>query len=400
MNRQYARRRHRKLWTGLAVVAILAAGGRIASAKRPADFTGPKQPAAQQAGATPLEESPLDRAVRELPKAEKDREQHSPAHSHAPASPHKEHAPSHAAKNGGFVAAFLACWCLSPSMILSGLLIAALLSLIGVLVVARDQIFIGAAVAQASALGIAVGLWSGGLLGIGWLGGDVFLASVAVVFAVSAALVTAKGGTAGVESAEVITGWVFLGSAALSVLLLAHGPYSMRQIQRVLTSTLIGADAIDVWTFAIFLAITAAGLAFFHRKILLSAVDPETAAAIGLRVGWWTTLVCLWLGLAVGLSMRVSGLLFTFGYLVMPAVIAKNICREIRPLFLVAPVVAVATAAVGFTLAHYYDVPPAQMSVAALCLFVVLGWCFRLARGVFSGAGQPGGAPGGITPTQ
>ena len=40
-------------------------------------------------------------------------------------------------------------------------LIALLLSMIGVLVIAKDQIFLSAAVSQASTLGIALGMWAG-----------------------------------------------------------------------------------------------------------------------------------------------------------------------------------------------------------------------------------------------
>ena len=49
-------------------------------------------------------------------------------------------------------------WALFHNTHLVGRLIRLLLALIGVLVVARDQIFIGAAVSQASTLGIAIAL--------------------------------------------------------------------------------------------------------------------------------------------------------------------------------------------------------------------------------------------------
>lgn len=46
-------------------------------------------------------------------------------------------------------------------------------------------------------------------------------------------------------------------------------------------------------------------------------------------------------------------------------------------MFLVAPVVAVGTAAVAFVLANAYDDPPAQMTVALLCLVLVVAWGVR-----------------------
>jgi ABC-type Mn2+/Zn2+ transport system permease subunit len=75
-------------------------------------------------------------------------------------------------------------------------------------------------------------------------------------------------------------------------------------------------------------------------------------------------------------------MLYTFGCLVLPALIAKNVCREVRPMFLVAPVVAVATGAVGFMLANHYDFPPAQMTVALLSFLLMVAWLLpRMRRG-------------------
>ena len=105
---------------------------------------------------------------------------------------------------------FVASWALFQYTYLAGWLIGLLLSLVGVLVVARDQIFLGAAVSQASTLGIAMGLGSGSLLGVAWVQSEGFLSLMAVVFAVLAALFTARGGMAGSESHEASTGWVFL----------------------------------------------------------------------------------------------------------------------------------------------------------------------------------------------
>ena len=56
------------------------------------------------------------------------------------------------------IARFLASWDLFSQAYMTAWLIALLLSLVGVLVVARDQIFLGAAVSQAATLGIAVAL--------------------------------------------------------------------------------------------------------------------------------------------------------------------------------------------------------------------------------------------------
>ncbi len=56
------------------------------------------------------------------------------------------------------IESFLASWDLFRDTYLVGWLLAVLLSLLGVFVVARDQVFLGAAVTQASTLGVALAL--------------------------------------------------------------------------------------------------------------------------------------------------------------------------------------------------------------------------------------------------
>ncbi len=147
---------------------------------------------------------------------------------------------------------------------------------------------------------------------------DGFLSRMAVLFAVLAALLTARGGTRERESHEAITGWVFLLSASLSILLVAHNPFGLDEIQRLVSSSIIGATAGDAWTFAGFVALTLVVISLAHRRLLLCAMDPAMAAAVGMRVPLWERGMAIWLGLAVGFSMRVAGVLFTFGSLVLP----------------------------------------------------------------------------------
>jgi zinc/manganese transport system permease protein len=278
------------------------------------------------------------------------------------------------------IESFLVSWDLFHQTYLAGWLIALLLSLVGVFVVARDQIFIGIAVSQASTLGIALGMGVGSWLDVhhvAWLGSDGFLSGMAVLFAIFAALLTARRSEAGGESHEAITGWVFLISASLSILFVAHSPHGLDEIQRLLSSSLIGATNGDVWTFVGLTVGTILALVLANRHLLLFAMDPPMAAAVGMRVTWWAAGAAIWLGLVIGLAMRVSGMLYTFGVLVLPALVAKNVCREVRTLFFISPLVALSVGTIGFVLANYYDFPPAQMTVALLSGLLSLGWLYQ-----------------------
>jgi ABC-type Mn2+/Zn2+ transport system permease subunit len=252
----------------------------------------------------------------------------------------------------------------------TALLAGALLALVGVLVVAREQVFLGAAVSQASTLGVALALFfnlSQKLL-------------PALGLALGAALVSGAPRRAGGASHEERTGWVFLTASSLSILLLAHQPHGLRAIQQVLASSLIGATAADVWMFGGLAAVVAAWFFAARRQLVLFVSDPVMAAAVGMRLGAWEWLTAALLGVSAGLAIYATGMLFTFGCLVLPALAAKNLCREIAPMFVVSPLVAVLAGVGGLVLANHYDLPPGQMIVALLCGVLALAWLWRAMR--------------------
>jgi ABC-type Mn2+/Zn2+ transport system permease subunit len=292
------------------------------------------------------------------------------------------------------IESFFASWRLFHNSYYVGWLVGLMLSLVGVVVVARDQVFIGAAVSQASTLGIALALCASGVFPLHqddsllphsatWLCCDSFQVTMAVAFSVLAALITSRADRSKRESHEAITGWVFLISASLSVLVVAHSPHGLEEVNRIHSSSIIGATAADVALFGVFLLLTILLLGCAGRRLLLFVMDPSMAAAVGMNVGRWAMFESLWLGLVVGLSIRTTGMLFTFGSLVLPPLVAKNVCREVRPMFFVAPVVALASNTVGFVLANGYDFPPAQMNVAILCLLLLFTWSLHRLRGVW-----------------
>lgn len=279
------------------------------------------------------------------------------------------------------IAQFLDSWPLFRDSYLAMWLIALVLAQLGVFVVVRDQVFVGAAIAQASTFGVALGLclgseWSAG--GSFWRS-DAFLSLVAVLFAAGAALAIARGPAVGAESREAVTAFVFLAGSSAALLLIAHSPHGLEDVQRLLASSGIGATAGDV---AVLAALAAATLLFvvpLRRALLLHAIDPPTARALGVPRGL-DLLSAGWLGLVLGVSLRASGLLYSFGCLVLPALVAKSVCRATLPMFFVAPLVAVAAAAGAAVLGHAWDYNPAQAAVALLCALVAAGWGLRAAR--------------------
>jgi zinc transport system permease protein len=267
-----------------------------------------------------------------------------------------------------------ASWSLFWVSYLAGFAIAALLAGVGVWVVARREIFLGAAVSQASALGIALALALGSVGEWAWAESESVTAGLAIAAAVATALVSTRGGGQGRESAEAIVAWIFLLAASLPTLLLSRSPHGLEEIHRLVFSTLLGAQAADLWVLGALLAATLAAALRYRDELLLLAFDAETAAALGVPRRRLAIGAAVWLGVCVGFAMRVSGMLYAFGCLVLPALVARRLVREARPLLWLAPALALAVALPGFVLADAVDVPPAQMTVTLLCAGLALAW--------------------------
>ena len=278
---------------------------------------------------------------------------------------------------------FVTSWSLFHDSYLAGWLIALTLPLLGVLVVARDQIFVGAAASQASLLGIAFALRllaALGLTSVGVVSTHALVDVAAGGFAVLAVLLTSAGGGRRTDSHESITGFVFLASASSAVLLMAHSPHGMEEINRLVASTIIGATPRDVALFLLLAGASIACVARYRSELLLLVMDAEMAEAVGLRVKLWNAAIAVWLGIAVGLSNRVAGAIFTFGCLVLPALAARSLCREVRAMFVVAPVLGLSSAVVAFVFAHGLDYPPGQTTAFVQCAILAGAWAVRFAR--------------------
>lgn len=274
---------------------------------------------------------------------------------------------------------FFASWPLFANAYLAGWLIAALLGAVGVLVVARDQIFLGAAVSQASMLGITVGIQVASafsVMAVDWYDLDLFGSLSGGVFAVIGALLTVGVPRRGRVTQEAVTGWIFAIGMGGSVLLVAHSPHGLEEVERLLASTLIGATSVDLAIFSLLGVATALALLGWWRSIVLVVMDPEMARALGVRVVLVERLLYVWLALTIAFSLRVSGLVYTFGCLVLPALFAKSVCREFRTMWIVAPSVALGSAIVSFVVAHSLDLPPAHVVVVMLGAWVALGWAW------------------------
>jgi len=276
------------------------------------------------------------------------------------------------------------------SAYLLAILSAVALSVVGVLVVARQQVFIGAAVANASTLGVALAWYVTLKTGLASGGGEEVLQLIfALLMAVGTAIWTMHAAQNHGErlSGDERTAAVFVSAAVLTVLLVANLPQGRDQIQRVQASTIIGAGGLDVVLSGLSAVGVLAAAFFFRGPLVLLISDAVMAAAVGMKVSRWGLAIAVVTGLLIGLSIGSTGFVFTFGALVLPVLAAKHLVSRISPLFWLTPVIAAVTVGLGLFFAFVWDLPPGQVSVAVMAATVLAARVYRLAMDRFSASG-------------
>ena len=250
-----------------------------------------------------------------------------------------------------------------------GLLIGLVCPLIGTYLVLRRLVFMGVALPQISSCGIAFAFalhaWhivphledsSENALAFG--------GSTAFTLAALFVLTLLQRRSSGLAEARIGTAYVLAG--AFSILLLVKNPFGEHGLLNRLRGEIIAVSNGDLAMTAITFAIVALVLLLFRKEFLLVSFDPEMAVTLRKSVLSWDGLLFLLIGVTVSMSVLSVGPLVTFGFLLIPPLIARALARNMRQFAIIGCVVGVFAAAAGFCLAYHWDVPVGPTDVALL----------------------------------
>lgn len=269
--------------------------------------------------------------------------------------------------------------------LLGSLLVGAVCPLVGVYFVLRRMIFLGVALPQLSAAGIAFAfLLHQVLLGphLGWGIGDRVLARLgASTFTLSGILLLAALERRGRETVEARIGVTYAAAGALTILFLALDPFGEAQMVSLLKGDLLATTGSGLGLLVgVFGAVVLVLLAF-QKEFLLVSFDRDLAIVFGRSAALWDTVLYLVCGLTIAFGVMTAGPLVTFGYLLAPALTARLLTRHMLSFSVVASLIGAATSFLGFYCAYRYDLPlgPAEVAVS-IALLVVVGLADRLRR--------------------
>ncbi|GIV18135.1 MAG: ABC transporter permease [Armatimonadota bacterium] len=227
-----------------------------------------------------------------------------------------------------------------------GIILATVGGYLGVYVVLKRIVFVGAALAQVSAAGVALAFL------VGW---NPLLS--ATLFALAGSAFFAQPWGERRTSREALIGAVFLTFSALTVLLASKGAHGMEEVQHLLAGDILAVapeEVVRIWALGI---VVLAAFVLLRKEFLLVAFDAETAQALGYRTRLWEFAFYLMLGGFIGVVIHLVGLVLIFGYLVLPALGGLMLARRMTQVVGIAIVNALIATIAGLLVSILFDLP-------------------------------------------
>lgn len=238
-----------------------------------------------------------------------------------------------------------------------GIILAIVGGYLGVYVVLKRIVFVGAALAQMSAAGVALALL------VGW---NPLLSAMLFALAGSAFFAQPYGERR--ISRESMIGAVFLTFSALTVLLASKGAHGMEEVQHLLAGDILAVapeEVTRIWALGLAVLVV---FVLLRKEFLLIAFDAETAQALGYRTRLWEFVFYLLLGGFIGVVIHLVGLVLIFGYLVLPALGALMLARRITQVVGIAVANALIATVAGLLVSILFDLP----TTATMLVFMSL----------------------------
>ncbi|MBU3933445.1 MAG: metal ABC transporter permease, partial [Candidatus Omnitrophica bacterium] len=180
--------------------------------------------------------------------------------------------------------------------LLGGLLTACLCAYLGVFVILKRIVFMGIALSQVAALGIALGLF----IGIN----PAISAFVLTLFGVILFWIPFAERNI---SREALLGFTYAFCATVSIILIAKNPLAEARGLNLISGNLLYTTWLDIKTLGIASVFVAGLHLIFFKEFIFVSFDRETAFTTGLKANIIDFLLYLTIGIVISLSMKICG---------------------------------------------------------------------------------------------
>lgn len=239
--------------------------------------------------------------------------------------------------------------------LVGGLLVSLICGLLSIFIVLRRMAFVGAGIAHAAFGGVALGF----LLRVNpfWTG---------LGFSILVAFLIEWVQTRGRVEEDTAIGIFFASAMALGVLFLHFSRTYNADIFGVLFGNILAIGSQQLWQVAGVAAVVLVFLILFFKELVFLSFDEEMAWVCGVPVQGVRYLFLAVLALVIIVATYLVGIVLVSALLVIPAAVARNLTRHLRPMLLVSTGVALLSTLVGLQLSFLIDLPSGATIVIIL----------------------------------
>lgn len=246
---------------------------------------------------------------------------------------------------------------------IAGIILAVVLSFLGVFIILRRMAFFADGIAHASLAGVAVGIL---------FSFNPILTAV-VLTAVFAAVIYLLEQKYKLTS-DVAIGILFTSGMALGVLLISLTPGYQPELMSFLFGNILSISMDEIWILIVVGGFVVAFLSIYLRSLTLMSFDKESAYLVGIKVEFLQLALYVVTAAAVVLGIKVLGIILVSALIIIPVAIGKLFARSFKSLIGLSIFISLMMVILGLFASIYLDWPSGPTIVlTGTLLFVFSG---------------------------
>ncbi len=254
--------------------------------------------------------------------------------------------------------------------LITSILVGVICGLVGVFIILRQLVFMGAGIAHASFAGGALGI----LIGVNpFL--TIFLFGTGSAFTIG--FINEKGY---VEDNNVAVGIIFSFTMALAILFISLIPTYNAGVYAILFGNVLVVTTEDLVLLILF-SIFILGIIYFMKKeLFFMTFDEEMASATGLPTRFLSYLFLILISLAIVVSLKAIGAILVFAMIVTPAAAAYQWSYRINRIMLLSILFGALSSFLGLFFSYELDLPSGSTITMTVSIIFVISMIFSPKR--------------------
>jgi ABC-type Mn2+/Zn2+ transport systems, permease components len=251
---------------------------------------------------------------------------------------------------------------LAASVILGGIC-----AYLGVFLILKRIVFVGAALSQMAAVGVVTGHMIGHKIGLNF-------EALAFLFSILGVLFFWLPVSGGSLTRESLIGYVYIFASAVSIMIIAKDPLAEVENLDLFSGNILFVSNFDLLLISIISGIIFIVHMIFRKEFIFVSFDLTTAQTLKIPARFYDFLIYFTLGIAISVGIRSAGMLFIFSSLVIPAITGLSLFQRLKWIFLASVLSIWFSSVVGIVISYSFDFPtgPAISVTNALILLICM----------------------------